>query len=167
MTINIEWTRDDLKKLLYKKRKKTNIIIFIISFLIYLYIMYSGLKYEEFDKFVILLSFVIYLFVIYVFLWVTTLLYVKTRLKRNDKRTNMAYGKYVIKLDDEKILSSFNKNTISYKWKDITKFKNKKDYFFLRTKNDFIGLTFRRSELKDDYDKMLEYVSKRIPKKAD
>ena len=166
MTINIEWTRDDLKKMLKKKRKKTNIIIFIISFLIYLYIMYSGLKYDYFDNIVILISFVIYLFIIYLFLLLTTKLYVNTRLKRNDKRTKMAYGKYIIKFDDEKVLSIFNEQKISYKWKDISRFKKRKNYFFIRTKNDYIGLTFRRSELKDDYEKALEFVSNKLTKKS-
>ena len=164
MTITIEWTRDDLKKMLRKKRKKTNIIIFVISFLLYLYIMYSGIKYDYFDNLIIFISFAIYLFVIYLFLLFTTKLYVKTRLKRNDKRTKMAYGKYIIKLDDEKVMSIFNEQRISYKWNEISKFKKRKNYFFIRTKNDFIGLTFRRSELKDDYDKALEFVSNKIGK---
>lgn len=162
MTINIEWTRDDLKKVLIKKRMKTNVVIFILSFLLYLYITYYGFIYKEFDNIKLLFAFVIYLAIIMLFLFLTTKLYVHVRLKRNDKKTNMAYGKYVIKMDDEKILSSFNNNKISYKWKDIRKFKVRKNYFFIRTATDFIGLTFRRSELKDDYDKALAFAKSKI-----
>ena len=162
MTINIEWTRDDLKKVLIKKRMKSNIVIFILSFLLYLYITYYWFVYKEFDNIKLLFAFVVYLAIIMLFLYLTTKLYVHIRLKRNDKRTDMAYGKYVIKMDDEKVLSSFNNNKISYKWKDIKKFKVRRNYFFIRTATDFIGLTFRKSELKDDYNKALEYVKSKI-----
>ena len=92
-------------------------------------------------------------------LFITTKLYVLYSIKKNDKKTNKAYGKYKIVLDKNSITVSINNDKISYKYKDIYKFKQKKHSFFIRTKEDKIGLRFNDKLLnKEDYDKLLDYI---------
>ena len=161
MTLEYEWTRDDLKKVLVNKRKKTTIIILVIGALFYFYLTKFGFMNEYFDSLMLLLGFFIYFAVLYIVLKLINLFYINLNLKRNDKRTNKAYGKYIIRMNDKQIESDFNDQKIVYKWEDISKLKIRKKYFFIRTKNDFIGLTFRKDLLKDDYDKALEYIKEK------
>ena len=161
MTLEYEWTRDDLKKVLVNKRKKTTIIILVIGALFYFYLTKFGFMNEYFDSLMLLLGFFIYFAVLYIVLKLINLFYINLNLKRNDKRTNKAYGKYIIRMNDKQIESDFNDQKIVYKWSDISKLKIRKKYFFIRTKNDFIGLTFRKDMLKDDYDKVLKYVKEK------
>ena len=162
MSLEYEWTRDDLKQVLVNKRKKSTIIILVIGILFYFYLTMFGFMNEYFDSIMLLLGFFIYFAVLYLVLKLINLFYIKLNLKRNDKRTNKAYGKYIIRMNDKQIESDFNDQKIVYKWEDISKLKVRKNYFFIRTKNDFIGLTFRKNMLKEDYDKVLEYVKKKV-----
>ena len=162
MNLEYEWTRDDLKNVLVKKRRITTIIILIIGVAFYFYLTMFGFLNEFFDSFKLFLGFLAYFAILYLILYLINIFYINLNLKRNDKRTNKAYGKYIIKMNDRQIESDFNDQKISYKWEDISKLKIRKNYFFIRTKNDFIGLTFRKNMLKDDYDKVLEYVKKKV-----
>ena len=162
MNLEYEWTRDDLKNVLVKKRRITTIIILIIGVAFYFYLTMFGFLNEFFDSFKLFLGFLAYFAILYLILYLINIFYINLNLKRNDKRTNKAYGKYIIKMNDRQIESDFNDQKISYKWEDISKLKIRKKYFFIRTKNDFIGLTFRKNMLKDDYDKVLEYVKKKV-----
>ena len=162
MTYEYEWTRENLKEVLVKKRKKTTIITLIVGTIFYFYLTYFGFMHNYFDNIKLILGFFIYLAVIYLVLLLINFLYIRINLRRNDKRTNKAYGKYIIRMNDKQIESDFNDQKIVYKWEDISKLKVRKNYFFIRTKNDFIGLTFRKNMLKEDYDKVLEYVKKKV-----
>ena len=158
MTLEYEWTRDDLKKVLIKKRIPFSITVITISIVFYIYLIKFGITNEFFDNTKLILGFIIYLIIVCIIVYLLNLFYIYRNLKRNDKRTNKAYGKYIIRMNDKQIESDFNNQKIVYKWKDISKLKIRKKYFFIRTKNDFIGLTFRKSLLKDDYDRTLEYI---------
>ena len=162
MNLEYEWTRDDLKNVLVKKRRITTIIILIIGVAFYFYLTMFGFLNEFFDSFKLFLGFLAYFAILYLILYLINIFYINLNLKRNDKRTNKAYGKYIIKMNDRQIESDFNDQKISYKWEDISKLKIRKNYFFIRTKNDFIGLTFRKNMLKDDYDKVLKYVKEKV-----
>lgn len=161
MTLEYEWTREDLKKVLIKKRIPFTIIVLLISIAFYFYLIFFGLTNEFFDNTKLIIGLIIYLIIVCFILYFLNLFYIYRNLKRNDKRTNKAYGKYIIRMNDKQIESDFNNQKIVYKWKDISKLKIRKKYFFIRTKNDFIGLTFRKGLLKDDYDKALEYIKKK------
>ena len=161
MTLEYEWTREDLKKVLIKKRIPFSLIVIIISIIFYGYLIKFGITNEFFDNTKLILGFLIYLILVCIIVYLLNLFYIFRNLKRNDKRTNKAYGKYIIRMNDKQIESDFNNQKIVYKWKDISKLKIRKKYFFIRTKNDFIGLTFRKDLLKDDYDKVLEYIKKK------
>ena len=84
------------------------------------------------------------------------------KLKRNDKKTSKAYGNYHIYLDDEKIESKFASFKVSYRWKDITTHKFKKNAFFLATKDDSLGLWFHKEVLGENYDSLVHYVRKKL-----
>ena len=164
MTFEYEWTRDDLRKVLIKKRIPFTVIVLIISMAFYYYLIRFGLKNEFFDNTKLIVGFIIYFILVWIILYLLNIFYIYRNLKRNDKRTNKAYGKYLIRMNDKQIESDFNNQKIVYKWIDISKVKIRKKYFFIRTKNDFIGLTFRKDMLKDDYQKILDYVKEKTTK---
>ena len=164
MTFEYDWTREDLRKVLIKKRIPFSIIVILISIIFYGYLINFGITNEFFDNTKLIIGFLIYLIVVFIIVYLLNLFYVYRNLKRNDKRTNKAYGKYIIRMNDKQIESDFNDQKIVYKWQDISRLKIRKKYFFIRTKNDFIGLTFRKDMLKDNYNKILEYVKKKVTK---
>ena len=164
MTFEYEWTRDDLRKVLIKKRIPFTVIVLIISMAFYYYLIRFVLKNEFFDNTKLIVGFIIYFILVWIILYLLNIFYIYRNLKRNDKRTNKAYGKYLIRMNDKQIESDFNNQKIVYKWIDISKVKIRKKYFFIRTKNDFIGLTFRKDMLKDDYQKILDYVKEKTTK---
>lgn len=159
MKFEYNWTKDDLKKELLRRRKTSNIVFLIIGILLYFYVMYSGIVSSLFDNKIILLYGLIYTLILCVILFITTKLYVYLNIKRNSKKTDNAYGKYIVKLDKNSIEVSINNRKIKYNYKDITKFKQRKHSFFIRTKDDKIGLRFNDKLLnKEDYDKLLEHI---------
>lgn len=162
MKLDCSWTRDDLKAYLKKKRRIPNIIFMILG----TYFFFSWTKYGfldiNTDKKILWLGFVIYFFFMIFLLWVVTKLYVYLKLRRNDKKTSKAYGNYHIEANKKQISSAIGKEKFTYLWKDITSHKIRKNYFLLRTKNDKIGLCFRREILKEDYDKLLSYVKEQL-----
>ena len=166
MTYTYEWTRKDLKNVLIKKRFKTNIIFLILGTILYFYITYYGFLNNVFDNLKLIIGFIVYFAILCLFLYFITLLYVYINLKRNDRRTKKAYGKYTITLTDEEVVSEFNGEKISYKYVDINKLKIRKKYFFISSREDKIGLTFRRDKLNEDYDKILDYIKGKINKKS-
>lgn len=162
MKLDCSWTRDDLKKYLKKKRRIPNVVFLILG----TYFFFSWTKYGfldiNTDKRILWLGFVIFFFFMIFLLWFVTKLYIFFKLRRNDRKTSKAYGTYHIEADKKKISSKLGEEIFSYQWKEITSCKIRKNYFFLKTKNDKIGLCFRREILKEDYDKLLSYVKGQI-----
>ena len=112
MTFEYEWTRDDLRKVLIKKRIPFTVIVLIISMAFYYYLIRFGLKNEFFDNTKLIVGFIIYLIIVCFILYLLNLFYIYRNLKRNDKRTNKAYGKYLIRMNDKQIESDFNDQKI-------------------------------------------------------
>ncbi len=164
MKIECTWTRDDLRKYLWKKRKKTNIIFLVLGACFFFYITYYGYFDRFVDNKVLLLGFVIYFIVLIILLWLMTALYVFLKLKRNDKKTKKAYGTYQIEITSKEISSTFHKQQICYPWKDITTVKMHKNYVFLATKQDKLGLYFRKEILKDQFPKIKNMIQKELTK---
>ena len=163
MNFEYNWEKDDLKKELISKRKKTNVIFLIIGILMYLYFTYYAIISAQFDNKYILAFGIGYVAILGGILLITTKIYVKTSLKKNDKNTSNAYGLYKVKVDDNFIRVSINDTDIEYKYKDIIKFKKKKNYFFICTANDKIGLLFKKKVIgEENYNKTLEYIEKNI-----
>lgn len=165
MKMNLEytWTRDDLKNKLHKMRRVPNAIFLVLGIAFYLYVTWYGFMDEAFNAKIILLGFVIYFMCLLLLLLLTTKIYVFLNLRRNDKRTDKAYGTYYVKVDDKGINSKINDEKISYKWKDISKFKKSKNSFFLATNKDQLGLLFDKNYIKEEkYNKLLKYVEERL-----
>lgn len=163
MNLKYNWTKEDLKKELTDKRMKTNTIFLILGILLYIYLMYGGIKSGVFDNKIILLYGLIYTCVLAIVLFVSAKIYVYLSLKKNDKDTNKAYGMYEIVLDDNSINVSINNEKVSYNYKDITKLKEKRNSFFIRTKKDKIGLIFKQKVIgKEDYNKLLSYIKQAL-----
>ena len=162
MKIECSWTREDLKKYLIKKRQLSNIILFVLGILAFVYITILGFFSNDFDNWVLAIGFVCYILFLIVILYLITKIYVWMKLSRNDRKTKKAYGTYVIEVDKKGITSKFGKETISYQWKDINRKKFHKNYFYLATNEDSLGLYFRREVLKDDFERLKSYVQKRL-----
>jgi len=163
MNIKYTWTRDDLKRKLYKKRVIPNIIFLVLGIVFYLYFTWYGIIDDNFDIKVIILWFVIYFIVLSAFLFILTKLYVFLNLKRNDRKTLNAYGTYYVKVDKKGICSKINDNTVEYKWEDISKFKETKNNFYIATKYDRLGLRFDRNYIRDeDFERLLNYVKEKL-----
>ncbi len=163
MKLDCSWTREDLKEHLKKKRRIPNIIFILLG--AYFFLTWTQYAFTDVntDKTTLWIGFAIYILFIVFLLWLITKIYVFFKLRRNDKKTKKAYGTYHIEVDKKRISSSFGKEKITYEWKDITSHKIRKKYFFLKTKEDKIGLCFRREVLKEDYDKLLAYVKEQLP----
>ncbi len=163
MSFEYEWTRKDLKKELISKRYNTNIFFLILGILLYVWYLYDGIKSEAFDNFVILIGGVIYTAVLMLILFLLTRLYVYISLRKNDKRTSKAYGTYHVNLTDEDITVTINDEKVSYKYKDIIKLKKRKHYFFIRTNEDKIGLTFKEKVMgKENYAKIINFITEKV-----
>ena len=160
MKIECNWSRNDLKKYLHRQRRIPNIILLVLGIYFFYYITYYAYSDIFVDKTVLLLGFAIYVLLFIVLLWVATKIYVFVKLRRNDKKTSKAYGTYRIEIDKNKIVSIIGDEKISYEWKEISYSKFRKNYFFLATKRDKIGLVFRREILRDDYNPLREKVKK-------
>ncbi len=163
MKIECSWTRKDLKKYLYQKRKVPNLIFLGLGIFTYFFATYYAFQDRLCDNKVLILGFFICLLILLILLWGVTHLYVFCKLRRNDKKTHKAYGTYQIEVDKEKITSTFAEEKISYLWKDVTTAKFHKNSFYLRTKEDKLGLVFHREILKEDYDALQKYVKKHLP----
>lgn len=157
MNIEFEWGKEDLKKELYKKRKKFNIIFFIIGIVLYLYFIYYPLTSSAFDKKYLLAYGLGYVAALLLLILIFTKIYVYISIRKNDKNTGKAYGLYKINIDNNSINVSLNDLNYNYDLKDIL-LKKKKNYFIIYTKEDKIGLTFKKYILKDNYNKILDII---------
>ena len=125
--------------------------------------MYDAIASELFDKLVILIGGFIFAFAFSIILWLSTKIYVSISLRKNDKKTDKAYGTYVIEATDKMISVTINEQTIAYNYKDITKFKKKRHTFFIRTADDKIGLLFKEHIIgREKYRQLLDIVSKNV-----
>ena len=130
MEIECNWTRNDVRKYLVKKRRLPNIILFILGILFFLYVTFYGFLENAFDNKVLVICFFVYILVLAIFLFLITELYVAMKLRRNDKKTNKAYGTYQIKVDEKGITSQVNDNKVHYLWSDISRYRFSKNIFF-------------------------------------
>ena len=163
MNLEYTWTRDDLKEKLHKMRRVPNTIFLLLGVFFYVYVTWYGFMEEAFDAKVILLGFVVYFMGILLLLLLSTKIYVFLNLRRNDKKTANAYGTYYGKVDEKGIESEINDEKISYKWKDVSKFKKSRNSFFIATKKDQLGLLFDKNCIDEEsYNKLLKFVENQL-----
>lgn len=162
MKFEYNWTRNDLKKDLRKRRLLSNIILFVLAIVIYIYIMYNGIESNLFDNTKIYLGILLFSIVTVVFLAIFNEIYVCFSLLKNDRNTNYAYGKYKVELTD-KIRVQIKKDIIEYNYNDIKKFKHNKNIIFINTNKDKMGLIFKRKVIGDkNFDKMTKILLEKI-----
>ena len=165
MNKEYNWGREDLKKELYNKRKRFNIICFIVIMVIYILYIWQAIKMNTFDNKWLLVLGLLFISLVLAILHYSAKLYVFINLRRNDKKTKKAYGKYIVNATEDTISVSVNDQNITYKYSDINKFRMKKDMFFISTSSDKLGLTFKKSMLgEEDYNQLLNIVKKNINK---
>ncbi len=164
MIFEYTWQRKELKKELIKRRYNTNIIFLILGIVLYVLFTLEAIKSNLFDKLVLLIGGVIFTLILALVLFITTKIYVFLSLKKNDKDTHNAYGKYKIELTASKMIVSLNDNQIiEYDYKDIVKVKRKKDSLFIATKQDKLGLIFKKHILgSQNYNQLLTFIDDKI-----
>lgn len=163
MCLEYTWTKENLKRDLISKRYKTNIIFLVMGILLYIWLMYDGIKSDSFDNLVIFIGGIIFTFILALILFVSAKIYVEFSLRKNDRNTNKAYGLYKLVLDDKSVKVKVNNEVIEYAYSDIVKLKKKRHGFFIRTKSDKIGLLFQEKILGyDNYNRVLSYISNRV-----
>lgn len=163
MSLEYEWNKEDLKKELIKNRSKANLVFVLLAIFLYIFLMYNGLVSKVFDNKIILLYGLVYLSIICLILFISTKLYVFMSLRKNDKKTNKAYGLYKVVLDDNSLNLSINNTNVSYNYKDITKYKKRKNYLFVCTKEDKIGIIFKKKVIGNDkYLELIKYLDNKI-----
>lgn len=163
MCLEYKWTKENLKQELMSRRFKTNIIFLIMGILLYIWLMYDGIKSALFDNLIIFIGGVVFTFILALILFISTKIYVGFSIRKNDRNTNKAYGLYKLVLDDKIIKVTINNEVIEYHYSDIIKFKRKRHHFFIRTKSDKIGLVFQEKILgRDNYNRVLSYISNRV-----
>lgn len=146
--IKYEFTEKDLKKYLIIKRRVPNIIFSVLGTLIYFYITFYLLLTDPLEVIGFYLLFILaFIFLIYLL----DKLYYFINIKK--QRNNNLFGSYKVKLDNDKINVSINKQEKIYLNKDIKKIKRTKNYTFI-IYNDGFCLLFLKSVLKEDYHKI-------------
>lgn len=154
MKTSYEYTKKDLKKYLLKSRTVNNIILFIVGLLIYLYFTYNNLKIN---------SILIYILIELAALFLLNLIYLFAYIKVNETLNLNLCGTYKVELTPNKFSVTVNKKKTDYKYKDIKKLKEKRDYFIIKFKGTREYLTFERKIMnQEDYTKMIEYFKNKI-----
>lgn len=163
MKFSYDWTREDLKKELINKRFKVNIIFLLMGIFIYGYLMFIPFTSNAFDKKILIMNSLLYLVCYIIVLIIFTWIYIFLSLRKNDKGTGNAYGTYYVEYNDKNINVKIKDLEIKYNYKDISKFKVKKNRFFICTKEDKIGLLFKKDIIgEDNYNKLLKKIEKNI-----
>jgi len=148
MKVNFEYTRDEYKKYLLRSRLINNIVLFVIGICIYLYFSLGKISLIYLPLFIIGLLIVITLL---------NLLYVFAQVKVNEMLNYNTYGKYIVELASNKFSVTVNKSKVDYKYNQINKIEQRKNYFKIKLKNSREYLVFEKKFFKEeDYKKMIK-----------
>ena len=148
MKVSFEYTYDEYKKYLLKSRLVNNIILFIVGVLVYLYFTLNKIS------LIYLPLFIIGLIVVIIIL---NLIYVYATMKVNEMLNYNTYGKYVLELTPNKYSITLNNKKTDYKYNQIKKIIEKRNYFKIKFKNSREYLTFEKKFFSDDeYNKVIK-----------
>ena len=154
MKVNFEYTRDEYKKYLLRSRLINNIVLFVIGICIYLYFSLGKISLIYLPLFIIGLLIVITLL---------NLLYVFAQVKVNEMLNYNTYGKYIVELASNKFSVTVNKSKVDYKYNQINKIEQRKNYFKIKLKNSREYLVFEKKFFKEeDYKKMIKMFKEKI-----
>ena len=148
MKVNFEYTRDEYKKYLIRSRRLKNIILFVIGVLIYLLLSYKNIS---------LLYLPLFCLALIIFIFLINLLYVFAQIKVNNMLNYSTYGKYILELDSGKFSLTINKSKVDYKYNQIKKIIERKNYFKVKFKGTREYLTFEKKFFsEDEYKKIIK-----------
>ena len=154
MKVNFEYTRDEYKKYLLRSRLINNIVLFVIGICIYLYFSLGKISLIYLPLFIIGLLIAITLL---------NLLYVFAQVKVNEMLNYNTYGKYIVELASNKFSVTVNKSKVDYKYNQINKIEQRKNYFKIKLKNSREYLVFEKKFFKEeDYKKMIKMFKEKI-----
>lgn len=122
MKINYNYTAENLKKYILKSRLVNNIILFILGTLLYIWLTYNRVS---------LVYLPIFMVVFLIFIYLLNKLYIVAYFKVNDMLNYNICGKYTLELTPNKFSLTVNGKKEDYKYKNIKKIKEKKNYFII------------------------------------
>ena len=148
MKVNFEYTYEQYKKYLFKSRIVNNIVLFIVGLAIYLYFSYNKISLVYLPLFILGLVLAIFLL---------NLLYVHAQIKVNEMLNYNVYGKYTLELTPNKFSVTINKSKTDYKYNQIKKIIERKNYFKIKFKGTREYLTFEKKFFKgEEYTKVID-----------
>ena len=149
MKVKFEYTLKDYKKYLIRSRRNNNIIIFLIGLLVYLFLTINKVS---------LLFLPLFIIGLFLLIFLLNIVYVNLYMKVNKMMNASMYGKYLLELTPNKFSVTINNSKVDYKYKNIKKIIEKKDYFKIKFKNSREYLTFEKDKIiPEEYEKTLEY----------
>ena len=144
MKFNYEYTKKDLINYLIKSKLISNLILFV--FLITIYIIFFKTFYL-FWTIVVILGSIILINLVYIFLYILI----------NKKIGRDVYGKYTLELAQNKFSIKIGKTKKDYKYTDIRKIIERKNFFVIKLRRSINFLIFeRRLFNKKDYGKLVK-----------
>lgn len=154
MKVNYEYTKEEYKKYLLKNRLVNNIVLFIVGIIIYLYFSYNKIS---------LIYLPLYIIGLIIIIILLNLLYVWASLKASDILNYNLYGKFTLELTPNKFSLTINKIKNDYKYKQIKKIIEKKNYFILKFQKNKDSLIFEKKNFTDEqYLKVMELFKEKI-----
>ena len=154
MKVSFEYTKKEYKKYLLRSRKINNIILFIVGIFIYLYFSLNRISLLYLPLFIIGLLIVIILL---------NLLYVFAQIKVNEMLNYNTYGKYMLEITPNKFSITINKRKGDYKYNQLKKIIERKNYFKIKLKNSREYLIFEKKFFtNEEYNKMIKIFKEKI-----
>ena len=148
MKVNFEYTYKEYKKYLLRSRLVNNIILFIVGTIIYLYFSYNKISLIYLPLFIVGLTILIFLL---------NLLYIFATLKVNEMLNYNTYGKYTLELTSNKFSITLNKIKTDYKYNQIRKIIERKNYFKIKLNKSKEYLTFEKKFFsEEEYKKLIK-----------
>lgn len=154
MKVNFEYTKKEYKKYLLRSRKVNNIVLFILGVGIYLYFSLNKISLIFLPLFVLGLILAIVLL---------NLLYVYAQLKVSEMLNYNTYGKYTLELTQNKFSITVNKRKSDYKYNQIKKIIERKNYFIIKFVKGRDFLTFEKKLFNEEqYNKVIKMFKEKI-----
>lgn len=154
MKVNYEYTKEEYKKYLLKNRLVNNIVLFIVGIIIYLYFSYNKIS---------LIYLPLYIIGLIIIIILLNLLYVWASIKASDMLNYNLYGKFTLELTPNKFSLTINKIKTDYKYKQVKKLIEKKNYFILKFQKNKDSLIFEKKNFTDEeYLKVIKMFNEKI-----
>lgn len=156
MKVSFEYTKKDYEKYLIRSRKLNNIILFVLGIVLYLWLSYNKISLIYLPLFIL-----VYLIVIVL----VNKLYLVCYFKVNQMLNYNTYGKYILELTPNKFSLTVNRSKTDYKYNNIKKIVERKNYFKLKFNGLRDYLIFEKRVFKEDeYQKIIDTFKEKSSK---